>query len=344
MILRFVSGSVTPASAPRGSARSASTVTSGMPSPSRKIARPLRARPPAAARGRRRCRSVDRRSPSVHDRAPPPRSRRRRRARRSRVDLSPPAPSDRVDRLLDEGLDGPGRRAQPQISRTKFRSSVSPPFGVEHLRVELHAPDPALRRGAMAAKGELSLGPSTSKPSGQAQHAVAVAHPDALGARCRRALRRADGSALDLQERAAVLAVVRLLDDAAAELMDEPAAAGRSRCRAPARRARARPGRRRGRSRLEHARRAARQDDAAWAPRPSDLVEGSWSADGSRSTRRFACARAISCVYCEPKSRIRMRSWWASRVIGGRPEEGTGVEGAGFRGVGVRGRRGYSIR
>ena len=65
--------------------------------------------------------------------------------------------------------------------------------------------------------------PSATKPVGQAQHAVAVAHPDHALCAAGEAREQRIVAALELEQRAAVLAIVGLLD--------EPAEPVRSSCR-----------------------------------------------------------------------------------------------------------------
>ena len=131
-----------------------------------------------------------------------------------------------------------------------------------------------------AANGEFSLVPSTTKPVGQPQHAVAVAHPHhALGAAGQ--IREQRVVALELEQRAAVLAVVGLLDQPA-EPVGEQLQAVADPEHGPAQRDDL--GVEIGRARVEHARRPAREHDAGRVPR-LDLPRARAWADGSRSRR-----------------------------------------------------------
>src|SRR6188768_2461827 len=72
----------------------------------------------------------------------------------------------------------------------------------------------------------------------------------------------------------------------------------------------------------------------AAGPSPRMRGSGRWCGWTSQYTACSRMRRAMSCVYCEPKSRMRT-SWWAtmflrsSRVSGGGPRSGSARRGEG---------------
>ncbi len=114
--------------------------------------------------------------------------------------------------LLDEGLHRPGAGTAADVVH-EVGEHLPAALGVDHLGVELHAPDRPLGM-AHGGKGRALARPERHEARRQLQYAVAVAHPDhalraALEAREERIV------AFDLEQRPPVLAVVGLLDQAA---------------------------------------------------------------------------------------------------------------------------------
>jgi hypothetical protein len=170
------------------------------------------------------------------------------------------------DRVLHERGRRPCARAAAHAAREVAQHQPAR-LGVHDLGVELHADDRLARMGD-GGEGRVLAGGDHLEAGRQAQHAVAVAHPHrALGAPRQRREQRV--VALQLEQRAAVLSVFRLLDDAAELVAEqlEPVADAEHRHAEPvdlgvdARR-----------SAREHARRAAREDDPARPPR-ADPIE-----------------------------------------------------------------------
>jgi len=168
---------------------------------------------------------------------------------------------DLLRRLLDERLHRP-RSATAADVVDEVREHPVAALGVNDLRVELDAPD-GPPRVADGREGGVLAGPQHLEALGQPQDAIAVTHPHhALGAA--REAGEEGVLAFDLQQRAAVLVIVGLLDQAAqpmgeqlqpvtdpehryAEVDDAGVDVGSAD--------------------VEHARRASGEDDSRWIPR-----------------------------------------------------------------------------
>ena len=187
MILRFSSGSLTPASAARKRS-AASTTLSRTPVDGDEVAsRPARPRPCAAGRGRRTRRSAGRRSPAARARRRRP-SRRRRTARRSRACRRPAPGSASTCSSTMLTIVQVGR--QPATSYRKC-SSTAWPCSVCRTSGWNCTPD-SRRVGVLERRDRRAVGRRGDGEAGRrGEDRVAVRHPDLLRRRAaRRAARR----------------------------------------------------------------------------------------------------------------------------------------------------------
>ena len=141
MILRFASGSVTPASAVEEALAGRRRRRGRRRSPRRSPSRPARPRPRAAARGRRRRRSAGRRPPAA--RARPRRTSRRRRTARRAPGRRRPARGPRSTSSSTTLAGGPVR-LDAGAAPEEVLDDPLPELGVHDLRVPLHAVEPPL--------------------------------------------------------------------------------------------------------------------------------------------------------------------------------------------------------
>ena len=187
MILRFRSGSVTPAQPIEERARRVDEDDGQLQplEPRRGPARPRRA---AAGRCRRRCTSADRRSrggsaAAATVESTPPLS-----AQTTRP--SPTCARIRADRLVDERRHRPVAGAAADAER-EIPQDLEPVVGVRDLRMKQQRVQAARRESSIAATGALALVASDRETGRRRGDEVAVAGPHAQLARHRREERRA---------------------------------------------------------------------------------------------------------------------------------------------------------
>ena len=253
MILRFSSGSVTPASA-SGSAPRRRRRRGRRRWPRRSPSRPARPRPRAAARGRRTRRSAGRRRPSAPARPRPTESTPPDSPQMTRA--SPTCARIRGDLLVDD--------VRRRSSRPRARRRVQEVL--QHLLAERRSAAPrgatarrraGARRPRTPATGAPDVVAVTAQAGRRLRHRVAVAHPHRLVRRAGR--RTASTTCRTIAAGVARTRAVPVLRHRAAERL-RPSPGSRSTCRTPAPRPRAARGRAPGAPRRIHAGRAAGED------------------------------------------------------------------------------------